>query len=431
MLQEVYNFFAEVFYSIGFSQVLITIVINIIYLSFIAILAWLSDFIGKRIIHIIIHKITSRTKTEWDDIMFRRKVFRRVSNLLPAFVIFALFPQLFADYPFWVKLVITLTNIYVVIVIVLVVNSILNSVNDIYQEFDISKNKPIKGYIQVVQILVYLFALIIIIALLINKNPLLLLGGLGAFMAILVLVFKNPIEGFVASIQLSGNDMIRIGDWITMQKYGADGDVLEITLATVKVKNFDNTIVSIPTYAMISDSFQNWRGMQESQGRRIKRPINLDMNSARFADEELLNRLRKFRLIRKYIDEKQADIDNYNSGAESADEAEGKPPSQYYGRRQTNLGIFRAYVEAYLRDHPKINDDMMLMVRQLQPTEKGIPIEIYAFSKIKDWVIYEKVQSDIFDHLISVVAEFDLRIFQEPSGRDLTEGLIGRFTTNK
>lgn len=431
MIKEIYTFFSDLFETIGFSQTLITFVINLIYLLIIAFIAWFSDFVGKRIIHIAIQKITSRTKTEWDDIMFRRKVFRRVSNLLPAFVIFALFPQLFADYPFWINLVITLTNIYVVIVIVLIVNSILNSVNDIYQAYDISKNKPIKGYIQVVQILVYLFAVIIIIAVLINKNPLLLLGGLGAFMAILVLVFKNPIEGFVSSIQLSGNDMVRIGDWITMQKYGADGDVLEITLATVKVRNFDNTIVSIPTYAMIADSFQNWRGMQESDGRRIKRPIYLDMNSARFADEELLNRLRKFRLIRKYIDDKQADIDKYNAETEAADEAESGRPSQFYGRRQTNLGIFRAYIESYLRDHPKVNNDMMLMVRQLQPTEKGIPIEVYAFSKIKDWVLYERLQADIFDHLISVVQEFDLRIFQEPSGRDLAEGLSGRFTTRK
>lgn len=422
MINDIYRFFAELFQSIGFSNILVTSLINLIYLLFILLLAWLSDFIGKKVIYVLIKRVTERTQTEWDNIMFRRKVFRRVSNLFPPIVIFVLFPLLFSEYTFWIGIVTNLAKIYMVIVVVLIINSVLNSINEIYQSFEIARNKPIRGYIQIVQILIYLFAVVFIIALLINKNPLYLLTGLGAFMAILVLVFKDPIQGFVASIQLSANDMVRIGDWITMQKYGADGDVLEITLASVKVKNFDNTIVSIPTYAMIIDSFQNWRGMQESEGRRIKRFINIDMNSARFADDALLERLQKFRLVKEYIEQRQAEIDKYNSDAASADER----PAQFYGRRQTNLGIFRAYVEAYLRDHPKINNNMMLMVRQLQANEKGIPIEVYAFSIIKDWVIYEQLQADIFDHLISIVPEFDLRIFQEPTGHELAEGLRGK-----
>ncbi|MFO7723593.1 MAG: mechanosensitive ion channel family protein [Bacteroidales bacterium] len=419
MIKEVYQFFVDLYGSIGFSSVLATFLINLMYLLFIALVAWLSDFLGRSVIHAIIRKITDRTSWEWDNIMVQRKVFRRVANLLPAIVIYALFPKFFADYPFWVNIVIIVMKIYMVIVTVLIINSLLNTLNDIYQSYDIARNKPIQGYIQVVQILMYLFALVFIIALLINRNPLYLLTGLGAFMAILVLVFKDPIQGFVASIQLSANDMVRIGDWITMQKFGADGDVLEITLATVKIKNFDNTIVSIPTYSLITDSFQNWRGMQESDGRRIKRPIFIDMNSARFADDALLNKLKKFSLIKDYIDEKQAEIDRHNAETSTTIDR----PTQFYGRRQTNLGIFRAYVEAYLRNHPQVNTEMMLMVRQLQPTEMGIPLEVYAFSKIKDWVYYERLQADIFDHLISIVPEFELRIFQEPSGRDFAEGI--------
>jgi miniconductance mechanosensitive channel len=419
MVQDIHQFFADIFSALGISGTPATMLINIAYVICIAILAWLSDLLGRKITYALIRRLTDRTKTEWDNIMFERSVFQRISHLFPAFVVYSLVPLLYSGYPFWVGVVLTATSIYMVIIVVLIVNSIINAINDIYQSFEIARNKPIRGYIQVFQILMYLFAIVFIISLLINKNPLYLFTGLGAFMAILVLVFKDPIQGFVASIQLSANDMIRIGDWITMQKFGADGDVLEITLATVKIRNFDNTIVSIPTYSMITDSFQNWRGMQESDGRRIKRAIHLDMNSARFVDDELLTRLRRFRLIREYIDQRQAEIDRFNQEASANDQ----DPSQFYGRRQTNLGIFRAYAEAYLRSHERVNSSMMLMVRQLAPSEKGIPIEIYAFSKIKEWEYYERLQADLFDHLISIVSEFDLKIFQEPSGKDLSEGL--------
>lgn len=417
MTKQVYEFLNDFYSSIGFSDFLIEFFIKLMYFLVIAGLAWAADFFGKQVIHSIVKRIALRTKTEWDDILVERKFFRRLAGLLPAMVVAFLFPILFADHPFWVNIVINLTNIYMIIVVVLVINSFLNTVNDIYKRFDVSKNKPIKGYLQVIQILVYVFSIVLVISVLINKNPLYLLTGLGAFMAILVLVFKDAIQGLVAGMQISSNDMVRIGDWITMQRYGADGDVLEINLATVKVRNFDNTIVSIPTYSMITDSFQNWRGMQESGGRRFKRALYLDMNSARFVDQALLDKLRKFRVISQYIDERQAEIDQYNSAASAGDSS----PTQYYGRRQTNLGIFRAYVDAYLRNHPKVNENMLLMVRQLHPTEKGIPLEVYAFTKTKNWVEYESDQADIFDHLISVVPEFELRIFQEPSGQDFSK----------
>ncbi len=417
MTKQVYEFLNDFYSSIGFSDFLIEFFIKLMYFLVIAGLAWAADFFGKQVIHSIVKRIALRTKTEWDDILVERKFFRRLAGLLPAMVVAFLFPILFADHPFWVNIVINLTNIYMIIVVVLVINSFLNTVNDIYKRFDVSKNKPIKGYLQVIQILVYVFSIVLVISVLINKNPLYLLTGLGAFMAILVLVFKDAIQGLVAGMQISSNDMVRIGDWITMQRYGADGDVLEINLATVKVRNFDNTIVSIPTYSMITDSFQNWRGMQESGGRRFKRALYLDMNSARFVDQALLDKLRKFRVISQYIDERQAEIDQYNSAASAGDSS----PTQYYGRRQTNLGIFRAYVDAYLRNHPKVNENMLLMVRQLHPTEKGIPLEVYAFTKTINWVEYESDQADIFDHLISVVPEFELRIFQEPSGQDFSK----------
>ncbi len=426
MFEELYQWFFGLFNDLGIHSALINTLITLVYLTVIILLAWLSDVLGRRIIHTVVRRVSDKTATEWDDIMVRRKVFRRISNVIPALVVMLLFPKMFAGYTYWIGIVAICVNIYLVIITVLLINSVLNSINDIYQLYDIARNKPIRGYIQIFQILVYMFALVLIIAFLIGKNPLYLLTGLGAFMAILVLVFKDPIQGLVASIQLSANDMVRIGDWITLQKFGADGDVLEITLASVKIRNFDNTIVSIPTYAMITDSFQNWRGMQESDGRRFKRSIHLDMNSARFIDQDLLRHLRKFKLIREYIDTRQAEIDQYNKEAAEVEEN----PAQYYGRRQTNLGIFRAYVEAYLRSHPKINTSMTLMVRQLAPTEKGIPIEVYAFSRIKEWEYYERLQSDLFDHIISIIPEFDLRIFQEPSGKDLSEGLKsnGRMT---
>lgn len=415
MFSSIYSYFTELFASMGISTTLTTLFINLIYLALIIFCAYITKIIGLKIFYTIIKRIAKRAKSEWDNIFFHRKLFRKIVRLLPAIVVYVLFPHFFADYPFWVNLVKTFASIYMVVVVVISINALLNAVNDIYQKFDISKDKPIKGYIQVFQILVYLFAIILIISFLINKNPLFLLGGLGAFMAILILVFKNPIEGFVSSLQLSGNNMVRIGDWITMEKYGADGDVLEITLASVKVRNFDNTIVNIPTYAMINNSFQNWRGMQESRGRRIKRSVYIDMNSVIFTDENLLNKLRKFRLIKEYINKKQEAIDKYNSEISIDDDY----PTQYYGRRQTNLGIFRAYLEEYLKNHPNVNNKMLLMVRQLEPSGKGIPLEIYAFAKTTDWVKYESIQSDIFDHLISIVPEFKLRIFQEPTGNDL------------
>ena len=290
----------------------------------------------------------------------------------------------------------------------------INTVEEIYQSFRASKQIPIKGFIQITKIALYFFTTVFVVSILLNKTPLFLLSGIGALTAVLMLVFKDAILGFVAGIQLSANSMVAHGDWIEMPKYGADGDVLEVTLTTVKVQNWDKTITTIPTYALISESFKNWRGMQQSGGRRIKRAVNIDMNSIRFCDEEMLGRFGKIQYISEYIDTKKAELEAFNS-AENVDNA-----SLANGRRMTNVGTFRAYVQAYLLNHPMINKDMTFLVRQLKPTEFGLPIEIYVFSKDQVWANYEAIQADIFDHILAVLPEFDLRVYQNPTGSDFS-----------
>jgi len=245
-----------------------------------------------------------------------------------------------------------------------------------------------------------------------NKTPIFLLSGVGALAAVMMLIFRDSILGFVAGIQLAANKMVAVGDWIEMPKYGADGDVLEVALTTVKVQNWDKTITTIPTYALISESFKNWRGMAESGGRRIKRSVSLDMSSIKFCDEEMLDRYRKIQYISEYIETKKIELEKFNQATE-VDHA-----SLANGRRMTNIGTFRAYVQAYLRNHPEINKDMTFLIRQLPPSENGLPIEIYVFSKDKVWANYEAIQADIFDHILAVVPEFDLRVYQNPTGAD-------------
>ncbi len=293
------------------------------------------------------------------------------------------------------------------------INAALNLLLEIYNRKEAFKNKPLKGFVQIIQVLVFFVGFIIIISILIGKSPATLFAGLGASAAILMLVFKDTILGFVAGIQLSANDMLRPGDWITMTKYGADGTVIEVTLNSIKVRNFDNTITMIPPYALVSDSFQNWRGMQESGGRRVKRSINIDMNSVRFCTPEMLAKFRKISLLTEYIDTKQKELERYNEEHNIDDSI------KVNGRRQTNLGVFRAYLVNYLKSNPDVNKDLTCMVRQLQPTEKGIPMELYFFAATTVWIPYEGIQSDVFDHILAVLPEFGLQVFQEVSGSDL------------
>jgi miniconductance mechanosensitive channel len=303
-------------------------------------------------------------------------------------------------------------QIYMLIILMLVLDSLLNSVEAIYRGFQVSREIPIKGFVQVLKLVLYFLTIIFVISILLDKTPVYLLSGVGALAAVLMLIFRDSILGFVAGIQLAANKMVSVGDWIEMPRYGADGDVLEVALTTVKVQNWDKTITTIPTYALISESFKNWRGMSDSGGRRIKRAVSIDMSSIRFCNEEMLERFGKIQYISEYIEKKRAELDTFNR-AERADMA-----SLVNGRRMTNVGTFRAYVKAYLQNHPAINLDMTFLVRQLPPAENGLPLEIYVFCKDKVWANYEAIQADIFDHVLAVIPEFDLRVFQNPTGAD-------------
>jgi len=374
--------------------------------------AIVANIIAKRYIVSSLNHIISKTRTKWDDAMVREKTLNRLAHLVPAVVIYVLTPFALEGIDSVITFVRGALLIYMIIIMMLVMDSLLNTVEDIYQSFRASREIPIKGFIQVLKMLLYFLATIFVISILLNKTPVYLLSGVGALAAVMMLVFRDSILGFVAGIQLAANRMVSVGDWIEMPKYGADGDVLEVALTTVKVQNWDKTITTIPTYALISESFKNWRGMADSGGRRIKRALNIDMSSIRFCDEEMLGRYEKIQYISEYIETKKDELEAFNQ-SKNVDNA-----SLVNGRRMTNIGTFRAYVVAYLSNHPMINMDMTFLVRQLPPTEHGLPLEIYVFCKDKVWANYEAIQADIFDHTLAVLSEFDLRVFQNPTGAD-------------
>lgn len=379
----------------------------------IILIAILANFIAKKIIVVALTAITKRTKSTWDDFLVHRKVFHKLSHLAPALVIqFTIGIALYDYNPSLSHLIEKFTYAYIAAAWVLVLSSLLDALHDIYLTTEASKMRPIKGYIQLVKIVVYVLGGIVIVSILINKNPMNLLVGMGASAAILMLVFKDTILGLVASVQVSANNMVKPGDWIEMPSRGADGVVLEITLNTVKVQNWDRTISTFPTYALVSESITNWKGMEESNGRRIKRSIHIDMSSVKFCSPELLEKLKRVHLIKDYIEQRSKEIEEFNKkmGFDTS--------MPINGRRLTNLGIFRKYLESYLKENPSISSEATQMVRQLQPTERGIPVEIYCFSAEKAWVIYEGVQADLFDHVLASVTQFELRIFQNPSGVD-------------
>jgi miniconductance mechanosensitive channel len=400
--------------KMGVSEDYAFFVKSIIVVVGIFILSYIVFIIARKLIVKVLKEISKRTETTWDDILVEKRVFHRLAYLAPAMLIHSLMPEILTNvkYEFWVNLIQGALKIYMVIIVVVVIDAFFNAIIEIYNDFEISKYKPIKGYIQIVKIIIYLIAAIIIISILVGQSPLYLLGGLGALSAVLMLVFKDTLLGFVASIQLSSNDMLRPGDWITVNKFGADGTVKDINLTTVKIENFDKTITTVPTYSLISDAFQNWRGMEESGVRRIKRSLILNMNSVKFCNDEMLERFKKFQLIKEYIIEKQKELEEYNK-THIIDNSQ-----LINGRRQTNLGVFRKYIQNYLADNDKISKEHTLLVRQLPPTERGLPVEIYVFSKVTEWAKYEDVISDIFDHILAVVPMFDLQIFQNPSGSD-------------
>ena len=355
---------------------------------------------------------TRRKPHLWNTLLMKRKVFHNLIHTIPAFLVYALLPMAFVRGKDLLLISQKACAVYIIFSLLLAVNGILLMIMDIYDGKESMKNRPMKGFIQVLQVLLFFVGGIVIIAIIVNKSPASLFAGLGASAAILMLVFKDSIMGFVSGVQLSVNDMLKVGDWIAMPKYGADGTVIEVTLNTVKVRNWDNTITTIPPYLLVSDSFQNWRGMRESGGRRVKRSINIDMNSVRFCTPEMLDKYRKIRLLKDYVEQTEAVIEEYNKKHHIDNSV------LVNGRRQTNLGVFRAYLTAYLKSLPDVNKELTCMVRQLQPTDRGIPMELYFFCAIKDWVPYEGVQADVFDHVLAIIPEFDLQVFQSPSGRD-------------
>lgn len=379
----------------------------------VVLLAFIANLIAKRILLKIVSGLAERTETDWDDIIVRRRVFHRLAHLAPAVVIYLFAPVALEAEPLatWA---LKAAQIYMLLVGLLVLDALLNALSEIYDQFEVSRRIPITSYLQVVKLLFILAALITAVSLLIDKSPLLLLSGLGAMTAVLLLIFKDTILGLVAGIQIVANDLVRPGDWIEMSKYGADGDVEQITLNVVKVRNFDKTVTTIPTYALISDSFRNWRGMKESGGRRIKRAVSIDVNSIGFCPEEQLERLRRVDRLREFLDKRMQEIAEYNR------EAGVDASMPVNGRRLTNIGVFREYVKEYLQSHPKIHQGMTLIVRQLAPSGEGLPIEIYAFANDQRWPVYEAIQADIFDHLFAVLPQFGLRAFQQPTGADVT-----------
>lgn len=360
----------------------------------------------------IIHRLTEKTSNTWDDKLMEARVFHRFLRMIPLTVLWV-----FIDRGLPGEFVLLKRLIFSAIILIGVraVEGFLNAVSEVYHQSRSESRKPIRPLFQALIIVVYLCAGIFVISVLIDKSPWKLLGLMGGLTAVIMLVFKDTILGFVAGIQLGANDMVREGDWIEMPKFGADGDVIEVAVNTVKVRNWDKTVSTIPTYALISDSFKNWRGMKESGGRRIKRSIYIDMNTVRFADEAMLDKFKQMELLRDYVIKTQAAIDQHNT-----EKRIDLSATVVNGRRQTNLGIFRAYLVSYLRNHPDIHQDMTFLVRHLQPTAQGLPIEIYVFSSDQIWTNYEAIQADIFDHIFAAVPEFGLRVYQQPSGADLT-----------
>ena len=392
----------------GMEAIIRTVIVAVVILA----VAILADIITRRIILAGIRRIVLKSKTQIDDILIQRRVFHKIAHIVPGLLIYFTVGFIFSDYPVLGDIIGRLTLIYIIIVLLLSIDSFINALHQIYLTLPISEGRPIKGYVQVVKIIIYFVAIILIIASLMKESPNKLLTGLGAMAAVLLFVFKDTILGFVASIQLSANKMVVPGDWISMPSHNADGTVLDISLNTVKVQNWDKTIATIPTYALVSESFQNWKGMEESGGRRIKRSISIDMNSVRFVDDEMAEKFKNIQLLKDYVVGREEEILKYNE--------ENKIDGSILvnGRRMTNLGTFRKYVEEYLLKHPKIHNDMTFLVRQLQPDERGLPLEIYVFSNDQAWANYEAIQSDIFDHILAVLPEFDLKVFQSPSGRD-------------
>ena len=390
---------------LGLDDELAMVVAETTALLSVLLVSFLIFFLVKFILKKTVYRVIQRSTNKFDDLFVKNKVIARNCLLIPPLIVGAMLYQVLPDFPETAAILMKAIRIFEIVIFTTILSAILTTLEDIYNTHEMSKIKPITGLMQVSKIVLYVVVGLVIVAYLLNTKLNTILISLGTMSAVIILVFQDTIKGFVGSIQLSVNDMLRIGDWIVVGP--ADGNVTEINLTTVKVQNFDNTITTIPTYSLVSNPFTNWRGMDESGGRRIARTINIDVNTVRYCTPEMIEKYKHYSLVRDYIEQREEEIVEYNK-ANRIDTSE-----VMNGRQQTNLGIFRAYIKAYINNNPKLNHNLTMMVRQMQPTEFGVPLQIYAFSSDKQWVNYEEIQSDIFDHVISAAAMFDLRIYQK------------------
>lgn len=409
----IFNWAYDIFKSFDFSDALASYLNLAINLVIIVVITYILDYLFKKLFIIFLAIVATKTQSSFDDFLVANKTAKYLAHLVPLLFIYKTVPIVLENFNYWEYLFEKGIKIYIIILSLWITRSVFNSLRDYLKQKPRFSDKPIDSYIQVIMLFLWLFGIVSFILILFDVSKTTLLTTFGSISAVIILIFRDTILGFVASISVSVNDMVRIGDWITMEKFGADGTIIEINLSTVKVRNFDNTTTTIPTYSLISDSFKNWRGMIDSDGRRIKRYILIKANSVRFIENEELEKFKKIQHLTSYIEHRQSDIDKFNlhNGVDKS--------VIVNGRNLTNLGLFRKYINQYILSHPGINKDMTLMIRHLQPTENGIPLEIYCFSKDKTWINYEHIMADIFDHIIASLPYFDLEVFEAMSSKKI------------
>ncbi len=414
MFKQIIAWVEKISQQAGASEATASLISNITSILVLILLSSVAFYVTWKVIKHTVLPIIQRSKTSFDDLLVKHHFFKRLAYFAPALMLYYLMDDALGKQSA-PTFILKLLDIWMVFISILIVDSVLSTIRDYYRRWEISKERPIDSFIQVLKIISYIIGILITISILVNKDISTLLISLGTMSAVLMLIFRDPILGFVGGMQLTFNNMVRIGDWISMPQYNADGVVTEISLTVVKVQNWDKTISMIPTYAMVSNSFQNWRGMEESGGRRIKRSVNIDMDSIKFCTPEMIEKFKKIHVLKPYIEQKEREIEEYNK-KNNID-----PSVKVNGRRQTNIGVFRAYLKAYLSHRNDIRMDMTFLVRQLKPTEKGLPIEVYVFTKTTEWGKYEDIQADIFDHILAVIPEFELKVYEFPSNSGLKE----------
>ena len=402
----------DLFLHSGMSYSLASFFSSLTLIAGVLLLSWLANLVTKAIILRIVTRIVKKTTSTWDDIFLEKKVFTRLSHFAPALVIWSMAGWALKAYPVWMIVVHRLTYIYMVLVGTIVMTSFIEAWHAIYNTLPISKHRHIKGYVQLVKIFIYLVAILIIISVVFKKDITSILAGLGAMAAVLILVFKDTLLGLVASIQLSANKMLSVNDWITIPSREIDGNVIDITLNTVKIQNFDKTIFTIPTYSLVNESFQNWKGMEESGVRRIKRAIFIDMRSIRFLDKPMIEKFSRYPELKDFIE-------NYNKETFTRQSSAENDSPFFNQSRLTNLGLFRFYTETFLKRHPFIDSKETVVVRHRDPAGNGLPLQVYVFTKNNKMIPYENIQSDIFEHILAIMGEFGLKVFQQPTGEDL------------